>query len=476
APPSDNDLFLAVDAVEYLLEADGIYAYNRNGLVNTQPLTENEMVAILKTAEAPEASSVEARAVLNRFIAAIDEYNTEREDFELFRSAMAPLTDFTNNVYPPVVGTFNSVKTVNGQSVPTASASINQTSTSQFSVTYDVTTSGSYAGAVIDLDPTFADATKKGATQDLSSLSKIVFNATPPTSCSAAKSEYCFTVEVKDRYWNATLKKYTNHVSRFFGTDFVANGTEQQMQILTSDLVADGLDLQNIQEIVINFTDNAYGTGWKLVNKNATMNIKTSGLYFEPQVSGVGTGPVTDLSGYGVAPGVIEKNGTDTIVGDLNKSTGQFSFTYSIPAKSGNWGGGILVFSKVDANNVPVRPDLTSNDLVFQVSGTSKIRVSVSDALQIGTNADGTPVYRSVTLVFTGLSETNGFVKITKADLQAAAANFGFAAITSVAFVVDENTAPATSGTVTVKSSGLYFEPPVGVGTGTITDFDPLLV
>jgi len=85
--PSQTDIDMAGSATEYLLSADGVYAYNHNGLVSNQPLDDKYLAELLKTAQAPEASTTETRAVLNTFIASIDQYNANPEQTSVFREA-----------------------------------------------------------------------------------------------------------------------------------------------------------------------------------------------------------------------------------------------------------------------------------------------------------------------------------------------------------------------------------------------------
>ncbi len=96
--PSSLDYDMAGSAVEYLISSAGVYAYNHEGLVSDNPIDANDLVELLKAAQAPLASTVEARQVLNTFIAAIDQYNTRPDEATIFREGNAPLGVVTDSL------------------------------------------------------------------------------------------------------------------------------------------------------------------------------------------------------------------------------------------------------------------------------------------------------------------------------------------------------------------------------------------
>ncbi|MFA7255058.1 MAG: hypothetical protein WC133_03040, partial [Candidatus Omnitrophota bacterium] len=430
--PSLSDFSLAGETVEYLLSEDGVYAYNRDGLISEQPLTEEELADLLRTAQSPEASSVEARAILNNFISEIDEYNSQQEQTPVFRSA-DPITVFSGQ---PTLGAFSSADP-NATSLPI----IGQTSTSEFSVNYNVTPANSYSGAVINFDPN-----RTGQSQDLSGYGSITFEMKTATACTG----HCLKLELKDA---------EKHTAAFWISDLTTS--YEQISIPRSAIAQyfPEFKLDQVKEITFVFENT------QLANKTGRLDIKTGGLYFEPPVAAGATGLVTDMYTYKVGPGLMASPAGAASNLQTPNST-QLSFNYNIPSGSGNWGGAILTFG---ANGNPL-PNLTNNNLTFEVSGTSKLRVSVSDDVVVGTNGDGSPRYRSVTLVFTGISATNKYITITQADLLRAIPDFHYNKVTSVAFVVDKSVATGT-GTVTVKSKGLVVYPPApATSTGTLTD------
>jgi len=111
--------------------------------------------------------------------------------------------------------------------------------------------------------------------------------------------------------------------------------------------------------------------------------------------------------------------------------------------------------------------------MVFSVDGISKLKISVSDDVVVGMNPDGTPQYRSVSILFNGIDASNPYVRITETDLLTANPNFNPSLITSIAFIVDESV-EQPSGTVNIGSFGLFFSPELPASTtGPVTDLGP---
>src|SRR6185436_11846142 len=85
--------------------------------------------------------------------------------------------------------------------------------------------------------------------------------------------------------------------------------------------------------------------------------------------------------------------GDTTVVATVNQ-TGTTGFNFHYTSQTNKFGGAILVMPAGQELSVNVNP------LVFQVGGVTKIVVSVSDDLVVGTNPDGTPRYRSVNITY----------------------------------------------------------------------------
>lgn len=84
--PSALDIDLAGATTEYLLSGDGVYAYNMNGIVSSE-LSEADLLDLIEANHVREASSVEAREILNDFIVEIDNYNADPAQYSIYRSA-----------------------------------------------------------------------------------------------------------------------------------------------------------------------------------------------------------------------------------------------------------------------------------------------------------------------------------------------------------------------------------------------------
>ena len=179
--PSALDISLAGLTTEYVLSGSGVYAYNSTGIISSD-LSEEDLVALIETDHVPEASSVEARAILNEFIAEIDQYNSDPAQYTVFRSAQ-PITVLPGK---PTLGSWAS------STPPAPNPTVTQLSSSEFTVAYDVSNSGSYSGVTVNL------ATNGQTSQDLSGLGYFSFDVKSTVACSTSGSDRCLKLELKD--------------------------------------------------------------------------------------------------------------------------------------------------------------------------------------------------------------------------------------------------------------------------------------
>ncbi len=181
---------------------------------------------------------------------------------------------------------------------------------------------------------------------------------------------------------------------------------------------------------------------------------------------------MTDLTAYEVQPGVLNGLGGVTKESDLiQEGTSGVNLAYDRTGKS-TYGGLILVVGSDtnDDKKLDVFRDISAKGLVFKVEGVSKIRVNVSDDKAVGENADGSTKYRSVNLDFSVTAGTP-YVVIDAAKLLAANPDFNVKGISSVSFVIDQNTVEQ-KGTLKVTSKGLRAIPDFDTQTsGTLTNF-----
>ena len=224
AQPSLTDFEEAGTQTEYVVTSAGVYAYNHDGLVSKEPLTYDELASLIETAHAPEASSKEARDLLNKFIVAIDEYNQNHEAAQILRSANSD-TVFART---PNIGVFGAVTAGNPVYL----------GYNTFSVSYDVSAAGSYAGSFMSFD----DYSTTGFESVNLSSGSLVFDYTSSnTVCSSGK---CFKMEFHDTVGHsASINIGVNN-----GQIMLPLSSLQQMGIISSSL-----DLAHIKEIVFVF-------------------------------------------------------------------------------------------------------------------------------------------------------------------------------------------------------------------------------
>ena len=228
AEPSLTDFEEAGSKTEYAITTNGVYAYNHDGLVYSQPLSYQDLISLIDVAHAPGASSKEARDVLHAFIAAVDEYNQNREAADVFRSADPP------TVFPrtPNVGVFSGGA---GNTDPALSLTSNQS----FRIDYNVTPAGSYDGTFMSFD----DYSTAGVTEsvNLSALTQIVFNvASNNLGCINNK---CFKIEFKDADGLVAVL-HVNHYGEVKITGDISNPSTPLGYLFSN------IDMTRVKEIV----------------------------------------------------------------------------------------------------------------------------------------------------------------------------------------------------------------------------------
>ncbi len=308
--PSTLDYQQAGEATEYLISEDGIYAYSRQGLQNTEPFNFSRLTEEIASRYDADMSSKEARDLLNRFIALMDEQN-RRDDDTIFRSS-------SPTVFPghPVLGFFN------GGGAPFLSQWNDQPqSTSYFRFDFNVS-GGGYQGAVINFG-----ASPEGP-QNLNGFSAFTFQIRSNSRCDAlCCGAQCFTsvdVEFKDVN-NFAVKKTINVFSSYNYYTFSK-----------SDFP--GVNFSAIKEIVFSGSQQPThpGTGY--------FDIITGGLEFNPKleaVSNPSSFPITPIpnnsTGERVTPLPFSNNASFTV--------NQFSSTFiRLNYSSGSSGyGGIAL-------------------------------------------------------------------------------------------------------------------------------------
>ncbi|MFA5160163.1 MAG: hypothetical protein WC484_06630, partial [Candidatus Omnitrophota bacterium] len=339
--PSALDINLAGTATEYVLTTDGVCAYNSSGIVSSD-LSEEDLLALIETNHVRETSSVEARAILNGFIAEIDNYNTDPSQYTILRSA-EPITVLPGK---PALGTWS----YDGHSDPV----VTQLSASEFEAQYDVTASGSYSGVTVNF------AVNGQTSQDLSSLGYFSFDAKTTVPCSASGTQRCVKIEFKDT---------SNRIGAFKLVTLSTSYTHTEVTMAFIQSLNTSMDLTHIKEINFIF-ENTYDPV-----KAATVGIKLGGFLYSPVINTNSTAALSNLNGASVAemePCSVDENPCQashlvhTVTSFVQNGTTGFTLGYDLSQGTGNnrWGAGMISFDDAALFNVQ------NSDLVLQVDGT----------------------------------------------------------------------------------------------------------
>lgn len=418
AKPSLHDIELAGSAIEYVLGTDGVYAYNKDGLVTSEASDYSILVKLLNSMKNNSVSSSAAREKLNTFIAAIDVYNSTPENTELFRSA--PPTPMPGT---PVVGGFNSDPAF-GQ--PLGVVNINQTSSSQFTIGYDVTNNGSFVGGVISF-PT---------PQNLSTLTYLSFELrTDNPTCLSAP---CTKIEIKDANGKAGAFTINNLNSTFKQIDIPI--------VLFKGTFPD-VDLTKVKEIVF-----VVDHGMAVSKPNGYLEVKTGGgLKFTPTLPGTAYNPsaVINLPGTPAVASIKGAAGSGTIDGTITinqTNNTRFSMNYNL-ADNDDFVVGQISYGYFDDGGIfqGAARDLRSFTLAMDGPAGKQAKVEILDK-------NGKKAEFYVTLQG---SFRNYFFDLSGQNIPA---GFNVTKIAMINIVMDK-TKSGASGTITVEAKGLAYMP-----------------
>ena len=216
-------------------------------------------------------------------------------------------------------------------------------------------------------------------------------------------------------------------------------------------------------------------------SRSGDISVETRGLQLIPQVAAQDQGPITDLDaiGIGVSAGEMDPHSVITNFRMPNSNQILFHHSLDLNAKPPKDFGGVILVGDIK-NPFPIPAD----GLIFEVLGTpGAIKVSVSDDVQRGSNDDGSPRFRGVSILFTGITATKRFIRITRDDLTKALSTFHPDKVTTLAFVIDPGTFPkdaqgkpiVTSGDVTINTKNVLLIPErPAQDQGPITDLDAI--
>ncbi|MBN1688122.1 MAG: hypothetical protein JW893_03405, partial [Candidatus Omnitrophica bacterium] len=184
--PSLSDILAAGEGDEYLISEAGVYAYNREGVKGEAQAYET-LIERIRDLQNLDGSTKATRDILNTFIAEIDAYNENQEEAVLFRSA-DNTTILPNS---PFVAPF-------ATQTPSATVTVNQTAPDYFRMNYDMTSVGSFGGAIINFNKNEGTGLPS-TTVDLNVFSDIIFNLATNNFCvntTCVKIEFVSTQQV----------------------------------------------------------------------------------------------------------------------------------------------------------------------------------------------------------------------------------------------------------------------------------------
>ncbi|MBI3307290.1 MAG: hypothetical protein HYZ84_05770 [Candidatus Omnitrophica bacterium] len=232
-----------------------VYAYNGKVIEPTPYNVDHLISEIQKVSDAnPNGQKLDA----------IQEYINElKENGELVLYRSEPPTVFPGF---PVLGSFAS-SSINNQ--PDAVISIDQTSSAQFALNYDLSNAGSFGGAIINFGASAAGP------QNLSGFSKFTFELRTNSTCSNPTFG-CLKIEFVDTANRLATVRINGLTSTF-----------QQYDIQKSDLLANqpNLDFARIKQINFVVENN------KVNPKVGFMEVKTGGLDYNPFINPDATNP-----------------------------------------------------------------------------------------------------------------------------------------------------------------------------------------
>ncbi len=316
--PSGQDLNEAILDPEYVITRNGVYAYNKEGILNNgDPYSYGDYIDQLNQAvqvSKGEEDQVQARSDLNQFIKDQDQYNLAPQS-EKQTLLMGGTLTFTSGL------TSANVTTLPGSPYPYFMSGSSSGTTlavgtdGRFQLGYNVSTTGTYSGMTISFDNA---STTTVETQNLSTFTNVVFGLQGPAT--ALKLEFVDINGNKDSY---TL---TN----------ISSTTEQFWSMATSTIVST-VDKTRIKQINL-FVDQSTTTSTTLTG---TMYIRSNGLNTNAPTQPVVTSTVPTstnkttltLSGIKDANTAILINGTTYVA--LNSST-TWTATVSLSVEGNN--------------------------------------------------------------------------------------------------------------------------------------------
>jgi len=177
------------------------------------------------------------------------------------------------------------------------------------------------------------------------------------------------------------------------------------------------------------------------------------GLLAFPPIQGQVPGALTNLELYQIQPGILAPG--NNVISNFRTDTTSVEFDWNLLNQvdvDKRYTGGILVPS------VPLLLSNETDHLRFRITTDApELNISVSDGVQEGLNADGTPKYRGATFRYT-VDPAHPDVDITRNQMFEALRDFD-GQLTSIAFVADQHS--GNSGHARIETLGLIHIPVV---------------
>ncbi len=417
-------IFCATIAFLFINQMSGTYLYAQVTLVDQNPATTPNTTATTTpdtNASAPAASpstqsspsgqqTLQADSPLSP---ATPEDNTAvtSEPSAAPNAAVQQATPANVTTFPgrPVVTTFANQ----------ANITIDQTSSSEFRMNYDITANGSFGGAIINFGASPAGA------QNLSSVSQYQFQMATSTPCAAGTP--CLKVEFVDS--NNQLASTT--VDGLSANPTTVTITQAELQ--QSNPLVDFTSIKQINFVV----DQNLAT-----NHTGFYDIQAGGLAFTPTVTAQ-TGTATPTQ-FPDTPAITTFSNQSTVTVDQTSNT-QFRTNYDL-STPGSFGGSIINYAEATGGSA----DLSGvTNFVFNLatnnncSGSKCIKIEFVDTQN-----------RLAVVNVNGLTSNFQQVSIAKSLLSEANSDVDFTHLRQINFVLEEANTNPKIGFLDVQTGG----------------------
>ncbi|MBI3999130.1 MAG: hypothetical protein HY351_00800, partial [Candidatus Omnitrophica bacterium] len=194
---------------------------------------------------------------------------------------------------------------------------------------------------------------------------------------------------------------------------------------------------------------------------NATITVESLGLENIPVLNALAQASLTDFSSLKTKASEFDPH---KVIEQYSQTQQKITFKthFSNQPNPLKQFGGVFIYTG-PISEIPEHQNRYFNanlaEIAFKVSGVSTVSVSVSDNVVIGTNPDGTPIYRTVRLLVQNINTAHPFIRIRKEDLKNALTDFHIDKITSIAVIVRRSDVKVDVVDFSIESKGLMLPP-----------------